>query len=34
MNKKGRELFDVTMGAYNSAETSELIRLFMLCKSQ
>ena len=32
--KKGGELFDVTMGAYNGAEICELVRLFTLFKFQ
>ena len=30
--KKGEELFDVTMGAYDVAEIFELLELFMLYK--
>ena len=30
--KKGEELFDVTMGAYDVAETFQLLGLFMLYK--
>ena len=32
--KKGGELFDVTMGAYNDPEIYELVGLFILYKFQ
>ena len=34
MDEKGGELFDVTMGAYDGAETCEVVGLFGLCKFQ